>query len=65
MVEIALAEEDAARFRLGQAVSLRARSLPLRTLQDQVDRITTGGGARGRFAHGSCFRDEMVAISRL
>ena len=43
-VEIALAEEDVARVRPGQAVALRARALPFETLAARVDRIAPAAG---------------------
>jgi putative peptide zinc metalloprotease protein len=43
-VEVTLAEQDAARVRPGQAVTLRARALPLETLQPRVDRVAPAAG---------------------
>jgi multidrug resistance efflux pump len=43
-VEITLAEQDVARVRPGQAVALRARTLPFETLQAQVGRIAPAAG---------------------
>lgn len=43
-VEISLTEQDMARVQPGQAVALRARTLPLETLPAQVDRIAPTAG---------------------
>jgi multidrug efflux pump subunit AcrA (membrane-fusion protein) len=42
-LEIALAEQDVARVRPGQAVRLKARALPYRTFPSRVDRIAPSG----------------------
>jgi multidrug resistance efflux pump len=43
-VEMTIAEEDAGRVRPGQAVALRARTLPLETLPGRVERIAPAVG---------------------
>ena len=48
--EIALAEQDVARVRPGQTVSLKARALPLETFTTSVERIAVTV-ARGGDAH--------------
>src|SRR5207245_2048038 len=45
-VEITLTEPDVARARPGQMVALRARALPLESLQARVDRIPPAAGRR-------------------
>ncbi|HYT92415.1 MAG TPA: HlyD family efflux transporter periplasmic adaptor subunit, partial [Gemmataceae bacterium] len=40
--EIAISEQDVARVRPGQSVSLKARALPFETLSAQVDRVGAG-----------------------
>jgi multidrug efflux pump subunit AcrA (membrane-fusion protein) len=42
-LEIALAEQDVARVRPGQAVRLKARALPYRTFQSTLDRVAPSG----------------------
>jgi multidrug resistance efflux pump len=42
--EVALAEQDVARVRPGQAVELKARALPFETFRTEVDRIAPAAG---------------------
>jgi multidrug efflux pump subunit AcrA (membrane-fusion protein) len=74
-VEIDVAEQDAARIRIGQEVELKARALPFETYPSKVDRIAPAA-ARGeaqstlriycRLDHASAdLRPEMTGYARV
>jgi multidrug efflux pump subunit AcrA (membrane-fusion protein) len=73
--EIALAEEDVARVRVGQTVQLKIRARPFEVFASQVDRIAPTGAAREVQSHVTIYcplenhaqelRPEMTGYARI
>ena len=63
--EIAVAEQEAARVRIGQRVDLKARALPFRTFSGRVERIsqrTTAGEAQSTITVCCRFEDKTSQL---